>query len=66
MKLLVSLIGLVLVLEGLPYVASPAAMQKWLRQLARMPPGQLRALGLASMVVGFAILYLARGSGLLQ
>ncbi|HHB77168.1 MAG TPA: DUF2065 domain-containing protein, partial [Desulfobulbus sp.] len=36
MKLLVTLIGLVFVLEGLPYLVFPDAMQRWLRQLLEM------------------------------
>ena len=65
MKLFITLIGLILVLEGLPYVASPEAMQKWLRQLTEMEPAQLRMMGMIAMIAGFAILLLARHSGLL-
>ncbi len=66
MKLLVTLIGLVLVLEGLPYVASPEAMQRWLKHLTRIPPAQLRVLGLLSMGIGFITLFIARATGLLR
>jgi len=55
MKLLITLIGLVLVLEGLPYVAAPEAMQRWLRQIMAMPPHQLRRVGLIAMTVGFLL-----------
>ncbi len=65
MKLLVTLIGLVLVIEGLPYVASPEAMQRWLKQLIEMEPSQLRMMGLIAMIAGFVILFFARRSGLL-
>lgn len=65
MKLLVALIGLVLVLEGLPYVAAPEAMQKWLTQLASMEPKQLRSMGLIAMVSGFLILMFAQRAGFL-
>jgi len=64
MKLLMTLIGLVLVLEGLPYVASPEAMQRWLRQIVEMPPRQLRRVGLVAMAVGFVLCYLAQKSSL--
>ena len=60
MKLLITLIGLVLVLEGLPYVASPEAMQRWLRQIVELPPRQLRRVGLVAMVVGFVLCFLAQ------
>ena len=65
MKLFITLLGLVLVLEGLPYAAFPEAMHKWLSQLTRMEPAQLRPIGLISMIAGFAILFFARYSGLL-
>ena len=65
MKLLVTLIGLILVLEGLPYVAAPEAMQRWLRQLLELEPSQLRTMGIVAMTAGFIILLFARRSGLL-
>ena len=65
MKLLVTLIGLVLILEGLPYVASPEAMQRWLKQLCEMPPDSLRFMGIFAMAVGFVLCFLAQRSGLL-
>lgn len=64
MKLLMTLIGLVLVLEGLPYVASPEAMQRWLRRIVEMPPPQLRRVGLVAMAAGFVLCYLAQKSSL--
>ena len=62
MKLLITLIGLVLVLEGLPYAASPASMQRWLRQILEMDPELLRRVGLAAMAVGFFLVFLAQKS----
>jgi len=64
MKLLITLIGLVLILEGLPYVASPESMQRWLRQIVAMPPRQLRWVGLIAMAVGFLLCSLAQKTGL--
>ncbi len=64
MKLLVTLIGLVFILEGLPYVASPEAMQRWLRQLAEMPPARLRLMGGIAMITGFLLCYLGQRSGI--
>jgi len=60
MKLLITLIGLVLVLEGLPYVAAPESMQRWLRQIVEMPPHQLRWFGCVAMAVGFLLCVLAQ------
>ena len=66
MKLLVTLIGLVLILEGLPYVASPESMQRWLRQILEMEPAQLRRIGVVAMVMGFVLCFLAQRSALFQ
>ena len=64
MKILITLIGLVLILEGLPYVASPEAMQRWLRQLAEMRPDNLRIMGIFAMAAGFLLCFLGQKSGL--
>ncbi len=64
MKLLVTLIGLVFVLEGLPYLVFPEAMQRWLRQLLEMQPSQLRIMGLLAMAFGFFLCFLTQKSGL--
>lgn len=64
MKLLVSLVGLILILEGLPYVVSPEAMQRWLRQVCQMEPAVLRRIGVVAMGIGFLLCFLAQRSGL--
>lgn len=64
MKLLLTLIGLVLILEGLPYAASPEAMQGWLRQILALAPEQLRRVGLIAMAIGFLLCFLALKSDL--
>lgn len=55
MKLLILLIGMVLILEGIPYVAAPRAMQEWLKKLSEIDPGQLRTMGLIAMGAGLLI-----------
>jgi uncharacterized protein YjeT (DUF2065 family) len=55
MKLFVLLIGMVLILEGMPYVAAPEAMREWLEKLSRMPAAQLRTIGLFAMGIGLLI-----------
>ena len=59
MKLLFALIGLVFILEGLPYLTFPEAMQRWLRQLIQMKPAQLRIVGVAAVGIGLFICYVA-------
>jgi uncharacterized protein YjeT (DUF2065 family) len=64
MKFLFTLIGLVFILEGLPYLTFPEAMQRWLRQLMEMRPGQLRVLGLFAVGLGLLICYVTLRSSL--
>ncbi len=57
MKLLFTLIGLVFILEGLPYLTFPEAMQRWLHQLMEMRPAQLRIVGLCAVALGLLICF---------
>lgn len=57
---LLSAFALMLVLEGLLPFASPALMRRILLQVAQTDDRGLRISGLASMVVGVVLLYLAR------
>lgn len=66
MKLLMLLIGLVLILEGLPYVAAPEAMQDWLKKLSGVAPSQLRSIGLFAMVIGLLIIFIVQKTTLFQ
>ena len=57
MKLLLTLVGLIFILEGLPYLTFPEAMQRWLQQLMEMKPMQLRIVGLFAVGLGLLICY---------
>jgi uncharacterized protein YjeT (DUF2065 family) len=60
MKLLFCLIGLVFIVEGLPYFAFPDKMKKWMKMVLEVPDSHLRALGLAAMCIGLVLAYLFR------
>ncbi|WP_028582225.1 DUF2065 domain-containing protein [Desulfogranum japonicum] len=64
MKLLITLIGLVFILEGLPYMVAPEAMKRWLRQILELPMDQLRIVGAVSMAIGFLLCWIGQKSGL--
>jgi uncharacterized protein len=56
-EVLVPAIALVLVLEGiLPFVA-PNTWRQAMRRIAEMNDGQLRFMGLSSMMIGLIILF---------
>ncbi len=66
MKYLLSLIGVVLILEALPYVAFPEAMQNWLKQLSEMDPAVLRVLGLIALGSGLLLCYITQRTDLIN
>jgi uncharacterized protein len=66
MKLLTLLLGLVLIVEGLPYVAAPEAMQNWLKKLSEINPSQLRGMGLVAMLVGLVICFIVQKTSWFQ
>lgn len=61
MKLFILLIGMVLIFEGLPYVAAPESMRAWLKKISEMPSEHLRIMGLISMASGLLICWLVQG-----
>jgi len=60
---LVTIIGLILVLEGLPYFAFPETFKAWVARMLEFPESRLRVFGLISMGFGLILIYLARHSG---
>ncbi len=66
MKLLVLLIGMVMILEGIPYVGAPQTMKEWLAKLSETDPNTLRILGLVSMAIGLLICYIVQQTGFFE
>ncbi len=60
MKLFLCVMGLVLVIEGMPYFISPKRMKDFLVQLLAVSEEQLRVMGLISMIIGVLLVYLGR------
>jgi uncharacterized protein YjeT (DUF2065 family) len=52
-------LGLAMLLEGLPYLISPAAVRGYLRALERMEDLTLRVIGLALITAGLLLAYFA-------
>ena len=57
MKLLLCLLGLVLVIEGLPYFAFPDRMKRWMGKIREVPDSQLRVMGFFAMCIGLVLAY---------
>lgn len=60
MKFFLCMLGLVLVLEGLPYFAFPDKMKTWVKKIQETPDSQLRMMGFAAMCAGLVLVYLFR------
>ncbi|MCD6561956.1 MAG: DUF2065 domain-containing protein [Deltaproteobacteria bacterium] len=60
MKLFICLLGLVLIVEGLPYFAFPSKMKEWILNVQKIPDSYLRTLGFLSMIIGLLIVYFFR------
>ena len=63
MEDLITVLGMVLVLEGLPYFAFPGIFKTWVARMLELPESRLRVYGLFSMIIGLFLIYLARRSG---
>jgi uncharacterized protein YjeT (DUF2065 family) len=60
MKFFLCVVGMVMIIEGLPYFAFPAKMKHWMLQIQTMPEGTLRRFGLVLMAVGLALTYIGK------
>jgi uncharacterized protein YjeT (DUF2065 family) len=56
---LLTAFALLLVIEGLLPLLLPAAWRETFRRLIELSDGQLRFIGLASLLAGLALLYIA-------
>lgn len=65
MKFFVTALGLVFILEAIPYLLFPEAMQRWLAQLSLVPPAVLRGGALAALGIGLLLCYLTQRTDLI-
>ncbi|MEJ2098280.1 MAG: DUF2065 domain-containing protein [Deltaproteobacteria bacterium] len=50
-------VGMVMIIEGVPYFAFPEKMKQWVMKILELPEGSLRRFGLVLMVAGFLLVY---------
>lgn len=60
MNYFLCVLGMVLIVEGLPYFAFPGRMKDWIAWIAATSEKHLRQVGLALMAVGLWLVYLGR------
>lgn len=61
MDFLVVVIGVVMVVEGIPWFLSPGGYKRLLLQVLPLSDGVLRLLGLMLMLCGLLLVYLVKG-----
>ncbi len=55
-------LGLMMVFEGIPYFCFPNQIKQLARKLPEVENSVLRWIGLALMLIGLTVVYLARGA----
>ena len=63
MKFFFSVIGMVMIIEGLPYFVSPAKMKEVVKAIINLEDAHLRKFGFVLMLAGLCIVYFAMGGG---
>jgi uncharacterized protein YjeT (DUF2065 family) len=63
MKFFLCVIGMVMIVEGLPYFAFPEKMKFWVQKVLEMPDSALRKFGFVLMLTGLWMIYLGRVLG---
>lgn len=60
MKYFLCVIGMVMIIEGVPYFAFPEKMKTWIYKVLEMPVGTLRRFGFSLMLIGLLLVYFGR------
>ena len=60
MKFFLCVVGVVLIIEGLPYFAFPEKIKVFLSKLQDIPDSTLRILGLLAMITGLILVYFGK------
>ncbi len=53
-------LGMVFIIEGLPYFLFPEKLKIYMLKIIEQPPGTLRFLGISAMIAGLILLYFGR------
>ena len=60
MRYFLCVLGMVMIVEGLPYFAFPEKMKPWLQKIMETPVHALRRLGMVLMILGLLLVYAGR------
>ena len=54
------MVGMVMIIEGVPYFAFPDKMKNWIQKVLEMPEGALRKFGFSLMLLGLLCVYFGK------
>ncbi|MBF0100309.1 MAG: DUF2065 domain-containing protein [Desulfobacterales bacterium] len=60
MKFFLCVLGMVMIVEGIPYVAFPEAMKQFLQKALELPDSTMRKLGIILMLCGLFLVYIGK------
>jgi uncharacterized protein YjeT (DUF2065 family) len=60
MKYFLCVMGMVFVVEGLPYFAFPEKIKAYMHKLTEVPDRNLRIMGCVAMAIGLILVYFGR------
>ena len=60
MKFFLCVIGMVMIIEGIPYFGFPENMKQMMQKILSLPDDMLRKFGLALMIAGLVLVYLGK------
>jgi len=60
MKYFLCVLGMVMIIEGLPYFAFPEKIKQYLMKIQEIPDQTLRVIGFTAMIIGLVCVYFGR------
>ncbi|MGD0021107.1 MAG: DUF2065 domain-containing protein [Smithellaceae bacterium] len=60
MKYFLCVLGMVFIVEGLPYFIFPEKLKIYLVKITTIPESTLRFLGISAMIIGLILIYFGR------
>ena len=63
MSFFLCVIGMVMIIEGIPYFAMPHKMKTWIAKVLAMPDNMLQRFGFVLMLAGMFLVFLGKRAG---
>lgn len=60
MKFFLCVLGMVMIIEGLPYFAFPEKMKFWIEKVLELSDASLRKFGFVLMMTGLLLIYMGK------